>query len=152
PPSPWPAPPAPSSPRCPTRPRPSRSSTAGSRGGDAPRGRARASTLDPRRRKEYRWTRLGVAGRTMRPSIDGGTVMQCVRAWVAGVVVLDIACLGRTAVAQTAPAPPPGETPSELGEPAEQIVVTGSAIRRKDLLTPAPLTTLTREDIDALGL
>lgn len=69
-------------------------------------------------------------------------------------VLLEIACLARAASAQTPAAPPPSpEEPSaELGEPTEQIVVTGSAIRRKDLLTPAPLTTLTREDIDALGL
>src|SRR5262249_13237198 len=63
------------------------------------------------------------------------------------------------------PAPPPGAepapaateaTPAPAAEPApqgpvEQITVTGSAIRRRDLATPAPVSILDRLDIDASG-
>jgi len=51
-----------------------------------------------------------------------------------------------------AEAPPPAATPAPAAEgPVEQIVVTGSAIRRRDLITPAPVSILDRIDLDASG-
>ena len=44
------------------------------------------------------------------------------------------------------PRPPPAAS-----EGVEQIVVTGSAIRRRDLITPAPVSILDRIDLDAAG-
>ena len=41
-------------------------------------------------------------------------------------------------------APPPGEAEKTArGEATEEIVVTGSRVRRKDLTTPAPVTVVT---------
>src|SRR5262249_44549970 len=51
--------------------------------------------------------------------------------------------------AATEAAPAPAAAPAT--EPVEQIVVTGSAIRRRDLITPAPVSILDRIDLDASG-
>src|SRR5713226_1154336 len=62
----------------------------------------------------------------------------------------------------TAPSPNPvaqevqAESTSAEGTPrrrakAEEIVVTGSRIRRKDLTTPAPITVITKDAIQASG-
>ena len=50
-------------------------------------------------------------------------------------------------------APAVAEAPSKPGEArfGEEIVVTGSRIRRKDLTTPAPVTVLSREQLMASG-
>ncbi len=67
------------------------------------------------------------------------------------------------AVAQDAttppPAPPPAAEPTPATPPAaaakeertEEITITGSRIRRKDLTTPAPVTVINREQIQASG-
>lgn len=58
-----------------------------------------------------------------------------------------------TARAQGAPAAPaaePAEAPKK-GAAEEEILVTGSRIRRKDLTTPAPVAVLSREDFQASG-
>jgi iron complex outermembrane recepter protein len=52
------------------------------------------------------------------------------------------------AAATTETAPP--ATGRKAGE--EEIIVTGSRVRRKDLTTPAPITVLTREQISASGV
>jgi outer membrane receptor protein involved in Fe transport len=48
-------------------------------------------------------------------------------------------------------APPPAEAPRRPRTSEEEIVVTGSRIRRKDLTTPAPVTVITREQVMASG-
>ncbi|HSB18894.1 MAG TPA: TonB-dependent receptor [Anaeromyxobacteraceae bacterium] len=64
---------------------------------------------------------------------------------------------GGTALAQQVPpgAPAASEAPPAAAEPRkaaeEEILVTGSRIRRKDLTTPAPVAVLSREDLQASG-
>jgi hypothetical protein len=41
------------------------------------------------------------------------------------------------------------EEPVAAEEPIEEITVTGSTIRRKDLVTPAPVVILDKVDLDA---
>ncbi len=60
------------------------------------------------------------------------------------------------AMAQTAPEPAPAALPDQPAAEAapkksvtEEITVTGSRVRRKDLNTPAPVTVLTRDQISA---
>src|SRR5690242_17600770 len=68
--------------------------------------------------------------------------------------------------AQTNPAATPDQNPAQPGEAApvaggtsaqtkraatEEIVVTGTRVRRKDLNTPAPVTVLSRDQITASG-
>jgi outer membrane receptor protein involved in Fe transport len=48
-------------------------------------------------------------------------------------------------------APPPAEAPRRPRTSEEEIVVTGSRIRRKDLTTPAPVTVISREQVMASG-
>jgi len=73
-------------------------------------------------------------------------------------------CLAGAAVAQQgepSPTPPPGEgsvnaaaAPDEAGQKksvVEEITVTGSRVRRKDLTTPAPVTVISREQIVTSG-
>jgi outer membrane receptor protein involved in Fe transport len=83
--------------------------------------------------------------------------------------VLASFALGGAAMAQTPPAnqgqtptPPPAEAvpPAALPSPddtgrknaTEEIVVTGSRVRRKDLTTPAPVTVISKEQITASGI
>ena len=49
----------------------------------------------------------------------------------------------------TPPAPPAADGPKQ--QAGEEIVVTGSRVRRKDLTTPAPVTVLTREQFEQSG-
>jgi iron complex outermembrane recepter protein len=76
--------------------------------------------------------------------------------------LMSAALANGTARAQGAPAAPPAAEPAApaAAEPAEapkkaaaeeEILVTGSRIRRKDLTTPAPVAVLTREDFQASG-
>lgn len=84
--------------------------------------------------------------------------MSSVRQVLLGLVV---SCTSGAAGLAAAQAPPPGETPApadraEPAEPArpafeEEILVTGSRIRRKDLTTPAPVTVISRDDIARSG-
>jgi len=76
-------------------------------------------------------------------------------------------CLGQLAAAQEPPtavgAPPDAaqraaNEPSEAASPRkpkrsgeEEVVVTGSRVRRKDLTTPAPITVINREQVQASG-
>jgi iron complex outermembrane recepter protein len=60
------------------------------------------------------------------------------------------------APAETVTAPAPAPAAEEAAAPGkkkmgEEIVVTGSRIRRKDLTTPAPVTVLSREQVQASG-
>ena len=48
-------------------------------------------------------------------------------------------------------APPPATTAIPARSATEEIVVTGSRIRRKDLTTPAPVTVVTREQFETSG-
>src|SRR5437879_3408476 len=96
------------------------------------------------------------------------------RSFVPNAVLAWLLCLGSAAVAQTASS---GENTSRTAEPSQQeavpnpapvaavsaegtprataveeeILVTGSRIRRKDLTTPAPVTVITREAVQASG-
>lgn len=66
------------------------------------------------------------------------------------------------AQAQPPPTPPPDQTPptgtADTTAPStrrageEEIVVTGSRVRRKDLTTPAPVTVISREQLSASGV
>src|SRR6185436_19494711 len=48
--------------------------------------------------------------------------------------------------------PPPAKaTPGKDAARVEELYVTGSRIKRVDLTTPAPVTVLTRQDIDSTG-
>lgn len=62
-------------------------------------------------------------------------------------------CIPGAAAAQTPPADQPAAPAAEEGKKSvvEEIVVTGSRIRRKDLSTPAPVTVLSREQLVASG-
>jgi outer membrane receptor protein involved in Fe transport len=62
-------------------------------------------------------------------------------------------CIPGAAAAQTPPADQPAAPAAEEGKKSvvEEIVVTGSRIRRKDLSTPAPVTVLSREQVVASG-
>ena len=65
-------------------------------------------------------------------------------------------CIATAAVAQTQPAPDQTQTqaaPDDTTRKAatEEIVVTGTRVRRKDLNTPAPVTVLSRDQITAAG-
>ena len=51
----------------------------------------------------------------------------------------------------TAPEAAPAKERGANREVEEEIVVTGSRVRRKDLTTPAPITILTRDQIQASG-
>src|SRR5258707_13076542 len=84
-------------------------------------------------------------------------------------VVLASFALGGAAMAQTPPAnqgqtptSPPAEAvpPAALPSPddasrknaSEEIIVTGSPVRRQDLTTPAPVTVISKEQITASGI
>ncbi len=71
-------------------------------------------------------------------------------------VALSWLCIPATAWAQApAPAAEPGATaaeePGEKKSVVEEIVVTGSRVRRKDLTTPAPVTMISKEQVTASG-
>src|SRR3989454_3622683 len=88
-----------------------------------------------------------------------------------GLLAALILATARAASAQQETPPPSAETPSqapaaEAGSPVasepvteaagkrsatEEIVVTGSRIRRKDLTTPAPVTVISRDQVQASG-
>ena len=85
------------------------------------------------------------------------------------VCVPGMAAAQQTTRPETQPAPPPAvqpETPPVAGGPSggeasatavkksaeEEIIVTGSRVRRKDLTTPAPVTIISREQISASGI
>jgi iron complex outermembrane recepter protein len=53
--------------------------------------------------------------------------------------------------AATEPSMPTSAPPSERRTSTEEVTVTGSRIRRKDLTTPAPVTVVTREQLEASG-
>ncbi|HEY6100318.1 MAG TPA: TonB-dependent receptor plug domain-containing protein, partial [Anaeromyxobacter sp.] len=77
--------------------------------------------------------------------------------------VLSLATSGLAAAQETTtppPAPPPAAEPAPATAPAaaagkeektEEITVTGTRIRRKDLSTPAPVTVINRDQITASG-
>ncbi len=71
---------------------------------------------------------------------------------------LAVALLAGTASAQEAPAPlnlaapPPVEEGPAKKQAEEEIVITGSRVRRKDLSTPAPVAVVSREQISASGV
>src|SRR5258705_11550663 len=94
------------------------------------------------------------------------------KSFAAGAVLALLVCIGPAAMAQTAPAADttapaepvsqqeavpraaPAVAVSDEARPRprtaeEEIVVTGSRIRRKDLTTPAPVTVITREAVQA---
>jgi outer membrane receptor protein involved in Fe transport len=62
-------------------------------------------------------------------------------------------CIPGAAAAQTPPADQPAAPAAEEGKKSvvEEIIVTGSRVRRKDLTTPAPVTVLSREQVAAAG-
>ena len=49
------------------------------------------------------------------------------------------------------PGVPTSAPPATRREAAEEVLVTGSRIRRKDLTTPAPVTVVTREQLESSG-
>src|SRR5205823_2629330 len=65
-------------------------------------------------------------------------------------------CIATAAVAQTQPAPDQTQTQAAPDDTTrksatEEIIVTGTRVRRKDLNTPAPVTVLSREQLNASG-
>ncbi len=85
--------------------------------------------------------------------------------WTA--VLVSQLCVAGAAAAQETAAPPPANAPTEtVGGPAapeeagipakkqveEEVVVTGSRVRRKDLTTAAPVAVISREQIAASGI
>src|SRR5438067_9529536 len=85
------------------------------------------------------------------------------KAWSSGFALAVSLCFGASAAAQETQRAPeaatdpsateevtaPRATPKKTAE--EEIVVTGTRVRRKDLLTPAPVTVTSREQVVASG-
>src|SRR5215472_4755938 len=113
--------------------------------------------MDGRRRER---NPLGERGRRR------GNLMKFKAASIAAGALVEL-CLGQLTAAQQPPTavdPPQdaaqrdGDEPSEAGSPSkrkrsgeEEVVVTGSRVRRKDLATPAPITVINREQVEASG-
>ncbi len=89
-----------------------------------------------------------------RRSILTLTVIVGSQLWAPGFAAAQTAPADQPAgTATSAPAPAPAETATAPAKTkmGEEIVVTGSRIRRKDLTTPAPVTVLSREQMQQSG-
>ncbi|MEC9466549.1 MAG: TonB-dependent receptor plug domain-containing protein, partial [Myxococcota bacterium] len=91
-------------------------------------------------------------------SIGLGSVVAVSLSW-AGMAFAQDAATEEAAPAEAAPAEAapaeaaPAEAKAEEGEEkVEELYVTGSRIKRMDLSTPAPVTVISREELDASGL